>query len=248
MREDKRKALQLRSSGKSYREIKNLLGVPKSTLSDWLTKICWSDRIKRELVKKANEKNTIRLRDLNKIRGKHLARLYREAKDEARREFEYFKLHPLFISGITIYWGEGDKLSRHLIKVGNTDPSMIRIFVKFLHEICGISKKAMRAYILLYPDLEPSRCTDFWVKKSGLSIKNFNKYVVIQGRHKTRRLPYGVCYITVGSTYLKEKIRVWLTLLPRELVKKGYYCGGSSVVERLVANEKAAGSNPVSRS
>jgi predicted transcriptional regulator len=223
MRKDKKEALQLRSLGKSYSEIKNILGVPKSTLSDWLRKTQWSKKIKRILAEKAQEKNTIRLRNLNKIRGEHLARLYREARNEAREEFEYFKLYPTFISGIALYWGEGDKLSRHLIRIGNIDPLMIRIFVEFLCEVCGIPKKAIRAYVLLYPDLDPNKCKDFWIKKSGLSAENFNKCVVIRGRHKTRRIPYGVCYVSVSSTYLKEKMRIWLTLLPKELVKKSYY-------------------------
>ena len=223
MGKDKKEALQLRSLGKSYNEIRDFLGVPKSTLSDWLRKTRWSSKIKHTLAEKALEKNTIRLRKLNKIRGEHLARLYREARNEAEEEFEYFKLYPAFISGIAIYWGEGDKLSRHLIRIGNTDPLMIRAFVKFLCEVCGMPKKAVRAYILLYPDLDPDKCKDFWIKKSGLSAKNFNKCVVIQGRHKKKRIPYGVCYVGVGSTYLKEKMRIWLTLLPKEIVKKSYY-------------------------
>jgi len=226
MRKDKNKALQLRSSGKSYREIKNLLSIPKSTLSGWLKKTNWSDKIRLKLKKKAREKNTIRLRSLNKIRGKHLAKLYQEARDEAKQEFEYFKLHPLFISGTTIYWGEGDRSSRCIVRVANTDPFMIQVFVKFLREVCGISKKVIRAHILIYPDLNQNKCIDFWVKKSKLSVENFNKCVIIKGRHKTRRLPYGVCYVTVSSTYLKEKMGVWLSLLSRELVKKDYYSRG----------------------
>ena len=102
MRKDKKEALQLRSLGKSYSEIKNLFGVPKSTLSDWLHKTHWSKKIKHILAEKAQEKNTIRLRNLNKIRGGHLARLYREARNEAKEEFEHFKLYPTFISGIAI--------------------------------------------------------------------------------------------------------------------------------------------------
>jgi len=223
MRKDKKETLQLRSLGKSYSEIRDLLGVPKSTLSDWLSKTHWSKKIKRILAKKALEKNTIRLHNLNKIRGEHLARLYREARNEAKEEFEQFKLYPTFISGIAIYWGEGDKLSRHLVRIGNIDPLMIQVFVKFLCEVCGMPKKAIRAYILLYPDLDPNKCKDFWIRKSGLVAENFNKCVVIQGRHKKKRIPYGVCYVGVSSTYLKEKIRIWLTLLPKELVKKNRY-------------------------
>ena len=223
MRDDKKEAVKLRKDGRSYSEIKEILGVPKSTLSGWLHNIQWPAAIRDDLSKIAKEKSIIRLRYLNDIRGSHLAKLYREARSEAKREFEIFKFHPTFISGISIYWGEGDKATKHLIRVGNIDPLMIKLFVKFLREICGIPRQKIRSHVLLYPDLNPDECSKYWIKKSGLPSESFNKYVVIQGRHKTRRLPYGVCYVTVSSAYLKEKMFVWLALLPRELIKGKYY-------------------------
>ncbi|OHA69234.1 MAG: hypothetical protein A3J68_01100 [Candidatus Wildermuthbacteria bacterium RIFCSPHIGHO2_02_FULL_48_16] len=226
MRKDRNAALKLRRLGKSYSEIRNLLRIPKSTLSDWLHKTRWSIKVKGILAEKAKTKNIIRLRELTKIRGIHLNKLYQEAQDEAKKEFESFKLHPTFISGVVIYWGEGDRSSRFLVRVANTDPLMIRLFVKFLLEICGIPREKIRAHILLYPDLDPEACKHFWVKKSGLQLENFNKSVTIKGRHKTRRLPYGVCYVAVSSTYLKEKMLTWLDLLPKELLKSSYYARG----------------------
>jgi predicted transcriptional regulator len=226
MRKDKNAALKLRRLGKSYNEIRDLLRIPKSTLSDWLHKTRWSTKVKRILAEKAKTKNVIRLRELDKIRGVHLKKLYQEAQDEARKEFENFKFHPTFISGVVIYWGEGDRSSRFLIRVANTDPLMIRLFAKFLLEVCGVPKERIRAHILLYPDLNPEVCKHFWIKESGLRLENFNKSVTIEGRHKTRRHPYGVCYIAVASTYLKQKMLIWLDLLPKELMKSSYYARG----------------------
>jgi hypothetical protein len=218
MREDKSQAMQLRRSGKSYSEIRGILKIPKSTLSDWLSKDKKSGELKQVLIKKSAQQGKARLLKLNKIRGRHLEKAYQEARKEAKKEFEYFKLHPLFISGITIYWGEGDKISKHLIRIGNTDPAMIKVFVKFLLGICGIKKENIRAYVMIYPDLKETDCENFWIKESELKKGNFNKCVTIKGRHKTKRLPHGVCYISTGSTYLKEKINIWLSLLPKELI------------------------------
>ncbi len=219
MRKDKKEAVRLRKIGMSYNEIKTTLGVPKSTLSDWLKTNGWSDKIKRLLIKKAQIKSTIRLQKLNLIRGKHLAQLYEEARSEAKSEFEHFKLYPLFVAGVAIYWGEGDKATRNL-RLGNTDPAMIKIFVKFLREICGAEKEKIRAYVLLYPDLDSEHCKNFWIEQSGLTGKNFNKCVIIQGRHKTRRTKYGVCTVGISSSYLKEKMFTWLDLLPKELISR----------------------------
>jgi len=217
MRKDKNHALALRSQGKSYSEIKHLLGIPKSTLSDWLKAVRWSQTIKRSLAQKAKVGDRIRIQALNKIRGGHLDRLYEEARREAAQEFEEYKFYPLFLVGLALYWGEGDKTSKHMVRIGNVDPFMIDTFVKFLREVCGVSREKIRAYILLYPDLDPAACLRFWVSRSHLSKSNFTKSITIQGRHKTRRVPYGVCTVGTTSSYLKTKLNVWLQLLPKSL-------------------------------
>jgi hypothetical protein len=223
MRKDKKNAIQLRKLGKSYSQIKSTLGIPKSTLSDWLNEVGWSQKVKYTLAEKAKEDSSVRFHALNKIRKKHLIRLYRTVEKEAKVEFESFKLHPLFIAGMTIHWGEGDKLTQYQVRVGNTDPRMIRVFVKFLYEVCNVPRQRVHAHLLLYPDLDPILCKNYWIKKSSLSQSHFRKSVTIEGRHKTRRLPYGVCYITVNSTYLKRKVNTWLQLLSKDLTGKINY-------------------------
>ena len=37
----------------------------------------------------------------------------------------------LFGLGIGLYWGEGNKLNKYSVKLGNTDPEMIKLFIKF---------------------------------------------------------------------------------------------------------------------
>lgn len=219
MRKDKAEVLQLRKLGKSYNEIRQQIRIPKSTLSEWLGKIGWSKKIKRVLIEKSKEQNAIHLRKLDKIRGEHLARIYEEARSEARKEFKHFKLYPLFITGISVYWGEGDRATEHQVKIVNTDPKMIRLFVYFLQKICNVPQERIRAYILLYPDLVEKECREFWTRESTLPAMNFGKSTVIQGRHKTRRIPHGVCTVGVSSKYLKQKMLLWLDMLPDQLLK-----------------------------
>lgn len=45
--------------------------------------------------------------------------------------------------GIGIYWGEGDKGNPHSLRVANTDPKLIRVFIRFLLEICRLEKKKL---------------------------------------------------------------------------------------------------------
>ncbi|MBU1179257.1 hypothetical protein KKB69_02915 [Patescibacteria group bacterium] len=91
---------------------------------------------------------------------------------------------------------------------------MIKIFIDFLIKICKIKKEKIKAWILIYPDLNPQKCLDFWKKHSGLNLKNFNKTICIRGKHKTKKLEFGVCNITVSNTYFKEKLMEWIKLMP----------------------------------
>lgn len=213
----------MRRDGLSYRQIRAKLKIPTSTLSGWFKDMDWSKTLKDRLAKASSESGTVRLNELNKIRGERLRRAYQAAAEEAREEFEILKYNPAFIAGIMLYWGEGDKLSGQNVKLTNTDPEMIKLFVFFLTQVLGVPKSRVRGHILLYPDLDDWLSRAYWVKASGLSREHFTKSTVIQGKHKTRRLSFGICMITVSSAYLKVKILEWLKLMPLELMNKGYY-------------------------
>lgn len=223
MRKDKNEAVELRKSGMSYREISERLKIPKSTLSEWFSDETWSKTVKTKLAESAKDAGKARMVDLNKIRGYYLERAYREAKEEAVQELEALKYNPLFISGMMLYWGEGDKMTRSVTRLANSDPELIRFYVRFLKEACGIPEKKIRAQLLIYPDIEEETNRRFWSFVSGLSFSHFTKSILIQGRHEKKRLRYGVCTILVSSTYFKVKMLEWLNLLPKALLEKEYY-------------------------
>ncbi|MBL7044986.1 MAG: hypothetical protein ISR98_00065 [Parcubacteria group bacterium] len=223
MRKDKEKALFLRKSGRSYKQIKEELGIPVSTLSEWLSPHKWSQNIKKSLTEVAKKENSVRIQSLNNIRGEHLKKLYKEAEIEAIKEFEGLKYHPLFIAGIMIYWGEGDRVTKHNIRVSNTDPVMIKLFVDFLIKICNAPKNRIKSSLLLYPDLNDIVCKEYWSKNALIPENSFNKSIFITGKHKTKRLQYGVCNTVFTSTYTKRKLLIWLKLLSKEIVSKEYY-------------------------
>lgn len=223
MRKDKENAVQMRKQGKSYKEIHAALRIPVSTLSDWFSKKEWSAAIRKRLATSAHTASTIRIEELNKIRGQHLAKAYETARAEARQEFELLKYDPLFISGIMLYWGEGAKDPKQGVKFTNSDSKMIEFYVQFLLKSCRIPIEKIKAYVLIYPELEEKTTRAYWSKASGLPWEQFTKSVVIAGRHATRRLGWGVCTITVSSNYFKQKVLEWIKLLPEELLRKGYY-------------------------
>lgn len=223
MRKDKQKAYNLRKEGLSYGEISQKLTISKSTLSEWFSSVEWSKSIKTKLIKQSKEKAKIHIEILNKKRGLVLQEKYKQAEDEALKELEVLRYNPLFLSGIMLYWGEGDKLNRHAVKFINTDPKMIELFCYFLRNICEVPEEKIKVGILLYENNDKEKCEDFWSEITKIEKSGFHKTILLPSRSEKKRTPFGICLITVSNSFLKKKFLVWLEKLPLELLSKSYY-------------------------
>lgn len=220
MRHDKEKAFSLRKEGKSYKEIHKILDISMSTLSDWFRNESWSKNIQNFLTAENIKTSTIRIKNLDAVRGKKLKAIYAEAREEARATYPVLREDQTFIAGLVAYWGEGDKASVHTVRITNTDPGIIKLFKHFLMEICQTPMERVKVYLLLYPDLKVDEVRKYWSSQIGMPLSSFNKPVYIQGRHKTKRSPYGVCTLCITSRYLKEKMLVWLELFRSDILSK----------------------------
>jgi len=217
MRNDKHLAIQLRKKGKSYNKISKELGIPKSTLTEWFSNIKWSQKIKKELVRRANYIARKRLRLLNKGRRAMWEAWREEAREQGRKEFPKLKRNPLFIAGLMLYWGEGDsKIENSQVRLSNTTPDLIKIFSLFLKNICKIPKEKIKISLILYPDLNEKKCKLFWSAAADIPVAQFKKGQVIKGKHPTKKLTYGICMVHFTSRQLKEKIFVWINLFQQQ--------------------------------
>jgi len=212
MRTDKEQAFKLREQGKSYKEIHGELGMSVSTLSNWFRGHDFSEEMKHILTEKALKKSTAHMQSLNRIRGDLLKIHYDQAEKEALVELKENIRNPLFISAVVAYWGEGDKLTRHHVRIANTDPEMLKMFVFFLKNHGNISMNKVSLALFIYEDLDDTLCRQYWSEKVGIS--KFHKSQVLPSKHKTRRLPYGTCSVVLTNSYLKKKMTVWIDQLP----------------------------------
>lgn len=217
MRKDYTKAEQLRRAGKSYKEIRKKLGIPIATLSDWFKNAPWSIEVKNKLAGEESLSNPNKLQLMVAATKKKFARLHEEYRAEAINEFVDIKNNPLFLAGVMLYWGEGDKNVRNgTIALSNSEPGMIRTFYVFLVNALKIPKERIAFHLILYPDLIDPVQKNFWSQATGIPLSQFRKSVFIKGRHPTRRLSYGVGLIRVGSRQHKEKIIKWIELYKNE--------------------------------
>ena len=116
-----------------------------------------------------------------------------------------------------MYWAEGDSKIKNPVKFTNTDPRMVSLYTKFATEAIGIPLSKLRVGLIIYPEINPIRCRNYWAKIINIPHSQFHKTQVIQGRHPTKRLVNGICMITLGSRRLKEKFLVWIDLLSKTL-------------------------------
>ena len=116
------------------------------------------------------------------------------------------KNRELLVAGAMLYYGEGAKTGT-TVDLANSDPKILKLFLKFLRNICGIDEKRLRFYLYCFSDQNQVELIDFWHKELQVNRDSFTKpYVRDSGHALLRRMPYGVLHIRYSDKRLLEKI------------------------------------------
>lgn len=81
--------------------------------------------------------------------------------------------------GLGLWWGEGTKRNRDSVRLGNTDPQLIKKFIEFLEKICGVKKDKIHFGLQVFSDINPRKAKQFWVRSLGVSAMQFYKKIVV---------------------------------------------------------------------
>ncbi|TSD03198.1 MAG: Uncharacterized protein Athens071416_259 [Parcubacteria group bacterium Athens0714_16] len=215
MKDKKDRAFELRKNGHTYAYISEILGVPKSTLSDWFAHHPWSEEIRKKNSIVSAKRN---IQNLNEKTKNKLKEKYKKAEKEAEMEFKKHKNNPLFVAGLMLYIGEGDKnIVDGMIRISNFDPNVLKIFMLFLDKFFFVKKEKVKFWILLYPDLNEKTCKVWWKNKLQIGDRDFYKNQIIKGKHKKKRLQYGVGNIILSNKFLKKKLLRWIDLISEHI-------------------------------
>ncbi len=122
--------------------------------------------------------------------------------------------HFLFGLGLGLYWGEGTKASPHSVRLGNTDPELMRKFIEFLEKIYGVKRKDRRSSLQLFSDMSGQQALGFWRKTLKIHRNQFCKVIVTKsgsiGTYRKKSL-YGVLTVYYNNTKLRNLL---VSLLP----------------------------------
>ena len=122
----------------------------------------------------------------------------------------------LKIAGIMLYWAEGAKSNLKnrawMIDLANSDPEMIKVFLKFLRIICGIDEKKIRAYIYAYANQNVRKLLKYWSEITKISLKQFNKSYIRNDflPEKSGKMKYGLIHIRYNDKRLLLQIEDWI--------------------------------------
>jgi hypothetical protein len=62
--------------------------------------------------------------------------------------------------------------------LGNTDPELIKAFIKFLVELFGVNRERLRFSLQIFSDTDPEEALAFWIDQLGADPSQFGKIVV----------------------------------------------------------------------
>lgn len=207
-------ANELRKSGHSYLQISRELGVPKSTLSGWFSKLYWSkDVVSRNTEQSNNYSGRLVLANITRAQKQRLR--HERYTLEAKEQFKKFKNDPIFVGGVCLYWGEGEKTNSGRVSLINTDPEMLKVVVYFYRKYLDIANSSLRVGLFIYEDHLEEEIKGFWSKLLEIPVDQFIKtqYLKSRSRLTTRRSKYGICSLYFSSTEQSVKIREWIRLL-----------------------------------
>lgn len=211
----KERAIKLRTAGYSYSMIRKKIGVPKATLSNWLTFIPFKpnkavlNQIGGAKLKSALYKQNLKFEDIARM------------KVEAKKDIGVLSERDMFMLGVGLYMGEGSK-SFEQVQVTNSDPIIIKTAMIWLKTFLKLDTKNFIIQIHAYPDTDLVKSVNFWSKETGIPASQFSKTIIDNRRNKSklnkRKLPYGTVGLRIknggtispGIKSLHRKIMGWI--------------------------------------
>jgi hypothetical protein len=193
--------------GRSVREIARLLDVSVASVSRWTADIVLSPAFAEAL----RERNPAVSGRLDGTRAWSAAkRAVRLTEQERGRERAR---HPtrLHLAGCMLFWAEGSK-DRNTVKLTNSDPDLLALFVRFLRESYDVPPERIRLSINCHLNngFELAEIEAWWLGRLGLPATSLRKASVNRvsraSRWRRNVLVYGTASVSVHSTAIVQSI------------------------------------------
>jgi len=174
--EKKKEARKLRRKGESIKKIAKKLNISPASVHKWCQDIILTSVQRKKLDQKvfkalqkgrrkvAQNQRQKRLKEIKELKIKGIEEIGRLGK----REF--------FLAGVALYWAEGFKKDSRL-GFANSDPNMVKFFLKWLIESCGVPEEDIRLRVGLNISHKNriKEVEKYWSKLTGIPFSQFQK-------------------------------------------------------------------------
>jgi hypothetical protein len=216
-RNDKALVIKMRKEGKSYSEIKEKVKIGKGTLSAWLSEYPLSS----ERMKELRDKNPRRIESFRNTMQKKREEKFQNSYKTITKRISKISERELFISGFFLYWAEGSKTTAATVSLSNTDPAMIKFFIRWL-ELFGVGKKDLKVHLHLYSDMNKENSLRFWSSELDISMSQFRKPYIKNSREvditRKGRFGKGTCNIIYENAPLYREVVMGIKYLQSNFV------------------------------
>ena len=183
-------------TGLSMMMVSEKLDIPHSTVSYYL---------KKKNIARRNPSEAGYLSHLHRFGRKSY-----KVRDKLTPEEENLR-----IAGTMLYWAEGYKKNNtSAVAFSNSDPEMIKVFLKFLRIICNVQEKRLRALLFLFKDQDEELFRRYWSKITNIPINQFNMSYIRNSRSDIgtykRKSKYGTLLLRYADKKLLQQILHWI--------------------------------------
>ena len=197
-----------RYEGQSIREITRLVGVSKSSVSLWVRDIELTPE-QQEALRRRNA-----IYDRQRLGNKIWSAQCRERRKRWQAEGRALagSGDPHFAAGCMLYWAEGSK-TRNAAQMTNSDPEVLRFFVRFLRRYFEIPDERFALTCNLFADhlSRQHEVEQFWLEtlelpQACLRKSIVNAYSKYSQKKRRNMLPYGTSRVSVCRTQIVQMI------------------------------------------
>ncbi len=208
---EKELARSLRKKGYSINQIVKEAGFTKSSVSVWVRDIVLTKKQRKGLSERGRSIESVERRRKSRLDNENKKR--RVVMEEAKKDFVSISHSELKLIGIILYLGEGAKRSKGAVALSNSDPSVVKIMVRFLREVCCVPEHKLRGHIHTFAHANVEKTEKYWSKLTGITRKQFYKTYVKPSSaslQKRKTLPFGTFDLSVSDTKLLLTIMGWI--------------------------------------
>jgi hypothetical protein len=151
-----------------------------------------------------------------------LGRAQVEANRKRRREqwraealtlWEKWRHDPLFVLGIGLYWGEGEKSSlSKRIALSNSDVNLLRTWLRWCARF--LPGMQLNSWLCIHDNCDLEEARAYWRRELNVEVTWVSVAVSCASKRKRRTLPYGTLRVSLGRGSLEwyTKMLVWMEL------------------------------------